>query len=92
MEGDVSRLGRLSRSIEGRVAVVTGAGSGMGRATAMVFADDSSFGHEAALCTRSPEMNAGLTAPAWLQTARAGRNWIRSALTYPARHGWIGRQ
>ena len=40
MEGDVSRLGRLSRSIEGRVAVVTGAGSGMGRATAMVFADE----------------------------------------------------
>ncbi|MDA3001744.1 MAG: SDR family NAD(P)-dependent oxidoreductase, partial [Actinomycetota bacterium] len=36
----MSRLGRLSRSIEDRVAVVTGAGSGMGRATAMVFADE----------------------------------------------------
>ena len=62
------------------------------RSTAMVFADDSSFGHEAALCTRSPGMNAGLTAPAWLQKARAGRDRVWSALTYPARHGWIGRQ
>jgi len=32
-------LSRLSRSIEGRVAVVTGAASGMGRATAFLFAD-----------------------------------------------------
>ena len=64
----------------------------LARSTAMVFADDSSFGHEAALCTRSPAMNAGLTAPAWLQKARAGRDWIRSASTYPVRQGWIGRQ
>ncbi len=32
-------LSRLSRSIEGRVALVTGAASGMGRATARLFAD-----------------------------------------------------
>lgn len=32
-------LSRLSRSIEGRVAVVTGAASGMGRATAFLFSD-----------------------------------------------------
>lgn len=36
----MARLSRLSRSIEGRVAVVTGAGSGMGRATAHLFADE----------------------------------------------------
>ncbi|MBV9934743.1 MAG: SDR family NAD(P)-dependent oxidoreductase, partial [Actinobacteria bacterium] len=30
----------LSRSIEGRVAIVTGAGSGMGRATARLFAEE----------------------------------------------------
>ncbi len=34
------RLSRLSRSIAGRVAVVTGAASGMGRATAFLFADE----------------------------------------------------
>jgi len=34
------RLTKLSRSIEGKVALVTGAASGMGRATAMLFADE----------------------------------------------------
>ena len=36
----MARLTRLSRSIEGSVAVVTGAASGMGRATARLFADE----------------------------------------------------
>lgn len=36
----MGRLSRLSRSIEGRTAVVTGAASGMGRATARLFADE----------------------------------------------------
>jgi len=34
------RLSQLSRSIEGRVSLVTGAASGMGRATAHLFADE----------------------------------------------------
>lgn len=34
------RLSQLNRSIEGRVALVTGAASGMGRATAHLFADE----------------------------------------------------
>ena len=34
------RLTRLSRSIEGKVALVTGAASGMGRATAQLFGDE----------------------------------------------------
>ena len=34
------RLSRLSRSIDGRVAVVTGSASGMGRATARLLADE----------------------------------------------------
>ena len=34
------RLSQLSRSIKGRVALVTGAASGMGRATAHLFADE----------------------------------------------------
>ena len=37
---DVSRLTELSRSIDGAVAIVTGAASGMGRATAHLFADE----------------------------------------------------
>lgn len=34
------KLSKLSRSIAGKVAIVTGAGSGMGRATAALFADE----------------------------------------------------
>jgi hypothetical protein len=64
----------------------------LARSTAMVFAEDSSFGHEAAISTLRPEMNMGLTAPAWRQTARKASNVIRAGLTYPARHGWLGRQ
>jgi 3-oxoacyl-[acyl-carrier protein] reductase len=36
----VERLSKLSRSIRGKVAIVTGAASGMGRATAHLFADE----------------------------------------------------
>lgn len=36
----MTRMSRLSRSIEGRVAIVTGAASGMGSATAKLFADE----------------------------------------------------
>jgi len=36
----MSRLSTLSRSVEGRVVLVTGAASGMGRATAHLFADE----------------------------------------------------
>jgi 3-oxoacyl-[acyl-carrier protein] reductase len=36
----VSRLTKLSRSVEGACAVITGAASGMGRATAQLFADE----------------------------------------------------
>jgi 3-oxoacyl-[acyl-carrier protein] reductase len=36
----MQRLTQLSRSIAGKVAIVTGAGSGMGRATAHLFADE----------------------------------------------------
>ncbi len=34
------RLTSLSRSVEGRVAIITGAASGIGRATAQLFADE----------------------------------------------------
>lgn len=39
----MSRLSKLSRSIEGKIAIVTGAASGMGRATAHLFADEGAL-------------------------------------------------
>ncbi|MEM8562679.1 MAG: SDR family NAD(P)-dependent oxidoreductase, partial [Pseudomonadota bacterium] len=36
----MKRLSQLSRSITGNVAVITGAASGMGKATARLFADE----------------------------------------------------
>ena len=39
----MSRLSQLSRSIAGRAALVTGAASGMGRATAHLFADEGAL-------------------------------------------------
>lgn len=39
----MTRLSRLSRSISGRVAIVTGAASGMGRATALLFSDEGAL-------------------------------------------------
>ena len=36
----MAKLSKLSRSIDGSVAIVTGAASGMGRATAHLFADE----------------------------------------------------
>ena len=47
-----TRLSKFSRSIDGRVAIVTGAASGMGRATAYLFADE---GAKVAVVDRTAE-------------------------------------
>jgi NAD(P)-dependent dehydrogenase (short-subunit alcohol dehydrogenase family) len=48
----VTKLSKLSRSVEGQTAIITGAASGMGRATAYVFADE---GARLALVDRNAE-------------------------------------
>ena len=39
----MARLSKLSRSVAGKVVIVTGAASGMGRATAHLFADEGAL-------------------------------------------------
>ncbi len=67
----MARLTELSRSVQGKVVLVTGAGSGMGRATAFLFADE---GAKVAAVDQNREpieavvaeiTNAGSVAKAW---------------------------
>lgn len=71
MSNERHRLSALSRSIEGDVAVITGAASGMGRATAHLFADEGALvavldrNAEGALAVAEEITDAGGTARAW---------------------------
>ncbi len=65
------RLTKLSRSIEGKVAIVTGAASGMGRATAYLFGDEGAkvaavdLNEEGVKQVAADIEGAGGTAAAW---------------------------
>jgi 3-oxoacyl-[acyl-carrier protein] reductase len=65
------RLSTLSRSVEGRVVLITGAASGMGRATAHLFADEGAsvavtdVTLEGAAATAEEILSVGGTAAAW---------------------------
>ncbi|MBQ0798721.1 MAG: SDR family oxidoreductase [Porticoccaceae bacterium] len=67
----MARLSKLSRSVEGKVVHITGAASGMGRATAYLFADEGAkvavtdLNGEAAEQVASDIRDAGGIATAW---------------------------
>jgi len=69
----MARISTLSRSIAGRVAIVTGAGSGMGRATAQLLADEGAL---VAVLDRDAESAAAVTA----EIRAAGRRAIGLAV------------
>ena len=80
-------LSQLSRSIDGLVAVVTGAGSGMGAATAKLFADQGAKVaaldiNTAGVAAVVDEIStAGKTAKAWTIDLSDGEA-IRQAVSY----------
>ena len=87
----MSRLSKLSRSIEGKIALITGAASGMGRATAHLFADEgahvavSDVNADGVINVVREIRDAGLSAEGWtLDLADAAR--IKSVVAEVADH------
>jgi len=74
----MARLSTLSRSVEGQVVLVTGAASGMGRATAHLFADEGAkvavtdMTLEGAATVAEEILDAGGEAAAWALDVRDG--------------------
>jgi 3-oxoacyl-[acyl-carrier protein] reductase len=81
----MTRLTTLSRSVEGSVVLITGAASGMGRATARLFADEGA--HVAVTDLRQAEVSvvvdeiraAGLSAAGWAMDV-ADTNAVNAAV------------
>ncbi len=67
----MARNTKLSRSVEGKVALITGAGSGMGRATALLFADEGA--HVAAV---DRDTTVESVVQEIMQEGYSGRAWL----------------
>ncbi len=85
------RLTKLNRSVRGKVALITGAASGMGRATAMLFADEGArvaicdMNREAIAAVESEIRNAGGDVRAWtidVSDAAAIRKMVAETLAH----------
>ena len=80
----MARLSKLSRSIAGKVALVTGAGSGMGRATSYLFADE---GAHVACCDVNGD-TAEATAAAIREAGGSAQAWTWTWPTRPRCNRW----
>ena len=87
----MARLSQLSRSVAGKVVHVTGAASGMGRATAYLFGDEGArvavtdrFGEDAEKVAQAIR-DAGGEAEAYRGSRFRGKTSILTRFTMPSR-------
>ena len=90
----MGRLSKLSRSIKGKVALVTGAASGMGRATAHLFADEGAKVAVTDLYAGDVEKvvdeieGSGGTAKGWVLDVTSGKD--RTRVLKELEENWVG--